>query len=224
MTRSEARSAARTTIAVPCWSSWKTGTSTCSCNRCSTSKHRGAEMSSRLMPPKLGARRATVSTISSTSVVSRHSGTASICAKVLNSTALPSITGMAAAGPMSPSPSTAVPSVTTATVLGTHVYASARAGSAAIASHTRATPGVYASDMSSALVSGEVGVTASLPPRCMAKTASSSGRGSTAMARPSVGVCAADEEFSTPARTQSTPRDRAAGFARSPANPHCPGV
>ena len=33
----------------------------------------------------------------------------------------PSITGIAAAGPMSPRPSTAVPSVTTATVFGTHV-------------------------------------------------------------------------------------------------------
>ena len=39
----------------------------------------------------------------------------------LNSTALPSITGIAAAGPMSPRPRTAVPSVTTATVLATHV-------------------------------------------------------------------------------------------------------
>ena len=38
-------------------------------------------------------------------------------AKCLNSSALPSITGIAAAGPMSPRPSTAVPSETTATVL-----------------------------------------------------------------------------------------------------------
>ena len=42
-------------------------------------------------------------------------------AELLEQHALPSITGIAAAGPMSPRPSTAVPSVTTATVLGTQV-------------------------------------------------------------------------------------------------------
>ena len=73
------------------------------------------------MPPKLGASRATVSMISSTSVVSRQIGTASTPPNCLKRTALPSITGMAADGPMSPRPSTAVPSVTTATTLGTHV-------------------------------------------------------------------------------------------------------
>ena len=95
--------------------------SSSSLSRSSISKQRGAEMSSRLMPPKLGASRTTVSTISSTSVVSRQIGTASTPPNCLNSTALPSITGIAAAGPMSPSPSTAVPSVTTATVLDTQV-------------------------------------------------------------------------------------------------------
>jgi hypothetical protein len=59
--------------------------------------------------------------ISSTSVVSRQMGTASTPPNCLNSTALPSITGMAAAGPMSPRPRTAVPSLTMATTLGTHV-------------------------------------------------------------------------------------------------------
>src|SRR2546423_961376 len=73
-------------------------------------------MSSRLMPPNPGATRVTVSTISSGSLVSRHSGKASTPANSLKSMALPSITGMAASGPMSPSPSTAVPSETTATV------------------------------------------------------------------------------------------------------------
>ncbi len=48
-------SAASTTIAVPCWSSWKTGMSSSARNRSSISKQRGAEMSSRLMPPKPGA-------------------------------------------------------------------------------------------------------------------------------------------------------------------------
>ena len=45
-------------------------------------------------------------------------------------------------GPMSPSPSTAVPSVTTATVLRLIVYWKALSGSSAIAMQTRATPGV----------------------------------------------------------------------------------
>src|SRR5450759_2077354 len=54
-----------------------------------------------------------VSTSSSTVPVSRHTGTASTPAKCLNSTALPSITGNAASGPISPRPSTAVPSVIT---------------------------------------------------------------------------------------------------------------
>ena len=44
-------------------------------------------------------------------------GTASMPAKRWNSSALPSMTGNAASGPMSPSPSTAVPFVSTATLL-----------------------------------------------------------------------------------------------------------
>jgi hypothetical protein len=56
--------------------------------------------------------------------------------------ALPSITGIAAAGPMSPSPSTAVPSDTTATVLLLIVSAQALCGSALMAIETRPTPGV----------------------------------------------------------------------------------
>ena len=48
-------SAASTTTAVPCWSSWKTGMSSSRLRRSSISKQRGAEMSSRLMPPKTGA-------------------------------------------------------------------------------------------------------------------------------------------------------------------------
>ena len=109
------RSAAVVTIAVPCWSSWKTGMSSRSRSRSSISKQRGAEMSSRLMPPNDGARRATVSTMASTSVQSRQIGTESTPANCLNSSALPSMTGSAASGPISPRPSTAVPSVTTAT-------------------------------------------------------------------------------------------------------------
>ena len=109
-------SAARTTMAVPCWSSWKTGMSSSARRRRSISKQRGAEMSSRLMPPKPGAIAFTIVTISSTSFVARQIGHASTPPNSLNSIALPSITGIAASGPMSPSPSTAVPSLTTATV------------------------------------------------------------------------------------------------------------
>ena len=53
-TRSALVSAASTQIAVPCWSSWKTGMSSISRSRSSISKQRGAAMSSRLMPPYAG--------------------------------------------------------------------------------------------------------------------------------------------------------------------------
>ena len=103
-TRSAFFSAASATIAVPCWSSWKTGMSSFSRSRASISKQRGAAMSSRLMPPKPGAMSSTVRTISSTSWVSRQIGQASMSANRLNSAALPSITGIAAPGPMLPRP------------------------------------------------------------------------------------------------------------------------
>jgi hypothetical protein len=45
-------SAASTTMAVPCWSSWNTGMSSRWRSLPSISKQRGAAMSSRLMPPK----------------------------------------------------------------------------------------------------------------------------------------------------------------------------
>ena len=90
------RRAASTTTAVPCWSSWKTGMSSSCLRRSSISKQRGALMSSRLMPPKVGATALTVATISSGSLVSRHSGKASTPPNSLNSIALPSITGIAA--------------------------------------------------------------------------------------------------------------------------------
>jgi hypothetical protein len=80
--------------------------------------------------------------IVSGSFVSRQIGNASTPANSLNSIALPSITGMAAAGPMSPRPRTALPSLTTATVLRLMVYWNALSGSCAIAEQTRATPGV----------------------------------------------------------------------------------
>ena len=80
--------------------------------------------------------------ISSVSWVSRQTGQASTPANCLNSAALPSITGSAAAGPMLPRPSTAEPSVTTAMVLRLIVSLRALSGFSAIARQTRATPGV----------------------------------------------------------------------------------
>ncbi len=94
------------------------------------------------MPPKVGAIARTVATIWSGSLVSRQIGNASTPANSLKSMHLPSITGIAASGPMSPRPSTAVPSETTATVLRLIVYWKALSGSSRIASQTRATPGV----------------------------------------------------------------------------------
>ena len=79
-------------------------------------------MSSRLMPPKAGAMRTTVSMISSVSWVSRQMGKALTPPNSLKRTAFPSMTGMAARGPIFPSPSTALPSDTTATVFDLMVY------------------------------------------------------------------------------------------------------
>ncbi len=111
-------------------------------SRSSISKQRGAAMSSRLMPPYTGAIARTISTISSVSWVSRQTGQASTSANRLNSAALPSMTGSAAAGPRLPRPSTAEPSVTTATVLRLMVRRRASSGLLAMAWQTRATPGV----------------------------------------------------------------------------------
>ena len=106
----------RTTMAVPCWSSWKTGMSSNSFKRVSISKQRGAEISSKLMPPKAGAILTTVLIISSVSCVSKQIGKALTPPNSLNKTAFPSITGIAASAPMLPRPKTALPSETTATV------------------------------------------------------------------------------------------------------------
>ncbi len=99
-------------------------------------------MSSRFIPPNAGAMRLMVSTISSGSLVSRQMGNASTPANSLKSMVLPSIIGIAALGPMSPKPSTAVPSETTATVLRLMLRLKALSGSSAMARQTRATPGV----------------------------------------------------------------------------------
>ena len=66
---------------------------------------------------ELTGEEATVFTISSTSLLRMHRGMASTSPNALKSKHLPSITGIPASGPISPRPSTAVPSVTTATRL-----------------------------------------------------------------------------------------------------------
>ncbi len=82
-----------------------------------------------------------MSTSFSGSVSSSSMSKTSMPANFLKRTALPSITGFAASGPMAPRPSTAVPLVTTATRLPRPVTLDASFGSARIASHAAATPG-----------------------------------------------------------------------------------
>ena len=74
-------------------------------------------MSSKLMPPNVGSREAMVSTNLSKFFSLISMSNTSMPANFLNKTALPSITGLEAKGPMSPKPSTAVPLVITATRL-----------------------------------------------------------------------------------------------------------
>ena len=110
-------SAAPTMIAVPCWSSWNTGIFMRARKVRSISKHSGALMSSRLMPPKLGSSEAMISISFFGSRSSISMSIESMLANFLNRTALPSITGFEASAPMSPRPSTAVPFEITATRL-----------------------------------------------------------------------------------------------------------
>jgi len=66
----------------------------------------------------------------------------SMSAKRLNSTPLPSITGLPASAPMLPSPRTAVPLVITPTRLPRAVYSKAASGFLAISLQGTATPGL----------------------------------------------------------------------------------
>ena len=107
--------AAPTTIAVPCWSSWNTGMFIRSRQIFSTIKQSGALISSRLIAPKVGARAQTISASFTGSGSSSSISKQSMFANFLNRTALPSMTGLDANAPILPSPSTAVPFVTTPT-------------------------------------------------------------------------------------------------------------
>ena len=114
--------AAAEMIAVPCWSSCITGILSSALSLRSISKASGALISSRLIPPKVGAIFFTVSTKASTSLVPTSISNTSIPANILNNSPFPSITGLEASGPISPSPKTAVPFVITATRLPFAVY------------------------------------------------------------------------------------------------------
>ena len=154
---------APTTIAVPCWSSWNTGIFIFSRRRVSISKHSGALMSSRLMPPNDGSSAETTSQKRSTSVVSTSISIELMLANFLNRTDLPSMTGFDARGPIAPRPRTAVPFVITATILPRAVSSAALLGSSAISVHAYATPGLYASAKSRCVAIGLVGAISNFP-------------------------------------------------------------
>ena len=109
-------------MAVPCWSSCITGIFNSSTSLLSISKASGALISSKFIPPNVGAIFFTVFINSSIFLVLTSISKTSISAKILNKRPLPSITGFDAKGPISPKPSTAVPLEITATKLDFEVY------------------------------------------------------------------------------------------------------
>ncbi len=117
-------------------------------SRSSISKHSGADMSSRLTPPNVGSRSLTVRMNSSTFLVSSSMSKQSMSAYILKSRPLPSMTGLPARAPISPSPRTAVPLLMTATRLPLAVYLYASSSFFSMARHGSATPGEYASERS----------------------------------------------------------------------------
>src|SRR5690606_14311686 len=121
-------------------------------------------MSSRLMPPSVGSSAAMMSTSLSGSVSASSMSKTSMPANFLNRHPLPSMTGLAASGPILPRPSTAVPLVITPTRFDREVYMDAACSpSAWMDMQATATPGEYASERSSWLASGFVGMTEILP-------------------------------------------------------------
>jgi hypothetical protein len=108
--------------------------------------------------------------ISSGSLVSRQIGNASTSANSLKSIALPSITGIAASGPMSPGRARRA-SETTATVFAL-IEVEGLDLSSAMYSQTRATPGVYAIERSSRVFSGYLLCCSIFPFLCISKVRS----------------------------------------------------
>ncbi len=128
-------------MAVPCWSSCMMGICNSFFRRSSISKHSGALMSSRLIPPNVGDICFTVSTNLSTSLVSISISNTSISAKILNNKPFPSITGFPASAPISPNPRTAVPLEMTDTKFPFEVYLLTSSGVFSISRQGKATPG-----------------------------------------------------------------------------------
>ena len=109
--------AADVIMAVPCWSSWKTGISNIFFSLFSIIKQFGAAISSKLIPPKLFEKFLIDKIISFGSLESISKSIESISANLLNKTALPSITGFEAKAPRLPKPKIAEPLLITATKL-----------------------------------------------------------------------------------------------------------
>ena len=118
------------------------GTFTARCRWSSREKQRGETMSSRQKAPKVGASIVTAWINWWSLVTRRHIGRASIPPNVLQMTALPSMAGRVASGPMDPRPKSAEPSVIKATVFPRQVYSNEAWGSLWMARQGSATPGV----------------------------------------------------------------------------------
>ncbi|MCY1209841.1 hypothetical protein D9M72_215070 [compost metagenome] len=99
-------------------------------------------MSSRLTPPSVGSSAAMMSTSLSGSFSASSMSNTSMPANFLKRQPLPSMTGLAASGPMLPRPSTAVPLVITPTRLPREVYFEAASSPwSKMAMQAAATPG-----------------------------------------------------------------------------------
>ena len=157
--------AATETTAVPWTSSCITGCGSASISRRSISKHSGAEMSSRWMPPNVRAIRTTVSTKASTSGLHvdqhRHRRDPGELA-VEHGLALHH--RHRRDRPDVPEPEYPRPVRADRDAARDHRVAGGERGSAAIARHTRATPGVYTSRISCTVRTGWIASISSLPP------------------------------------------------------------
>jgi len=111
-----------TSMAVPSWSSQKTGMSSMRSSFLRMVKVFGEEMSSRFIPPKFGAIMETMWMNSSGFSLLTQRGMAFTSPKSLNSRHLPSIMGIPARGPTFPMPQMALPSETTAKRFPLPVY------------------------------------------------------------------------------------------------------
>ena len=115
------------------------------------------------MPPNVGSNAFTICTNFSGSFSLISISKTSMSANILKSTPFPSITGLLASGPISPSPNTAVPFVITATKFPLAVYLYTSSIFSKISLQGSATPGLYASDKSRWVLASLVGTTSILP-------------------------------------------------------------